>query len=272
MGRTPNEPDPREGPLALFAAEHRRYRRLTGVTQAQLAARLNYTAQFVGMVEVAERTPSRQYVDGAEQELAAGGGLLNCWLLLSQMHIPKWFGPFIQVEAQCTAMREWEAMQIPGLLQTPEYARALGHAGRPDATDEQIEREVEVRIQRQEILHRPAPPMLWTILDEYVLRRPIGGAAIMRAQFAHLLEMADLPHVVVQILPFDAGGHPGQIGAFEIIELDDQPEIVWVEGPGDGRFLDREDQVAQCVRSYDHLRAMALSPAASRTMITALLE
>ena len=272
MGRTPNEPDPSTGPLALFAAEHRRYRRLAGITQAQLAAELNYTTQFIGMVEVAARTPSRGYVDQTDKILDAGGGLINCWLLVSRMHVPRWFGPFIDVEAQAVAMREWEIAAFPGLLQTQDYARALAYADRPNATEDEVDRAVEVRLHRQEILRRPAPPMLWTIVDENVLHRNAGGQAVMRAQLAHLLEMAELPHVVMQVLPVEAGMHPGQVGAFTILELDDQPEIVWVEGPGDGRFIDREDQVAACIRRYDHLRAMALSPAASRKLITALLE
>lgn len=272
MGRPPNEPDPGSGPLALFAHEHRRYHKAAGISQADLAAELNYTPQFVGMVEVAQRTPSKPYADGADRILGAGGGLLSCWQLVSRMHIPKWFGPFIDVEAKATAMREWELAFVPGLLQTAEYARALAHADRPNATEEQIEREVEVRLHRQEILHRPDPPMLWTIIDEYAFRRPVGGPELMRAQYTHLLKTAELPHVDIQILPFDAGPHPGQIGAFKILELDDQPEIVWVEGPGEGHFIDRADLVAECIRRYDHLRAAALSPTASRRMITALLE
>lgn len=272
MGRTPNEPDPSTGPLALFAAEHRRYRRHAGITQAQLAAELNYTNQFVGMIEVAQRTPSRQYVDQTDRILDAGGGLVNCWLLVSRMHVPKWFGPFIDVERRCTSMREWECMVVPGLLQTEEYARALGHAGRPNATDEQIEREVEVRMHRQEILYRPAPPLLWTVIDEFAFLRYAGGPAAMSRQYEHLLEMAELPHVVIQILPTNVGVSPGEIGAFTILELEDQPEIIWAEGPGDGRFVDRADHVEDCIRRYDHLRAMALSPDASREKLRALLE
>ena len=272
MSRTPNEPDPGTGPLALFATEHRRYRKLAGITQAQLAAELNYTNQFVGMIEVAQRTPCRQYVDHADEILKAGGGLVNCWLLVSRMHVPKWFGPFIDVEARCVTKREWGCMVVPGLLQTAEYARALGHAGRPNATDEQIEREVEVRMHRQEILRRPDPPLLWAVIDEFALLRHAGGSDVMRRQFERLLEVAELPHVVIQILPADAGVSPGEIGAFSILELEDQAEVVWSEGPGDGRFTDREDQVAECIRRYDHLRAMALSPTASRKKIRALLE
>jgi len=272
MARPPNEPNPSDGPLELFATEHRRYRKRSGLTQAALADQLNYTPQFVGMIEVAERTPSRQYVDGADRILNADGGLINCWLLLTRLHIPKWFGPFMDVEAQATAMHEWEWAFIPGLLQTAAYATALIKAGRPHISDEKVEHEVDVRMHRQELLHRPAPPMLWTVIDEYAFRRVVGGPGVMRAQLDHLLKMAELPNVVVQILPFDAGPHPGQIGAFKILELDDQPGVVWVEGPDEGHFIDREDQVAECIRRYDHLRAMALSPAASRKMITAPLE
>lgn len=272
MGRPPNEPDPGAGPLELFASEHRRYRKVAGISQAELAAEIVFTPQFVGMVEVAARTPSRQYVEGADRVLNAGGGLISCWKLVSRMAIPKWFGPFVKVEAECVAMREWEIAAIPGLLQTADYARGLAYAGRPHATPEQVDHEVEVRMQRQEILYRANPPTLWAIIDEPVLRRRVGNPDIMRAQLSHLLEMGDLPHVIIQILPEEAGMHPGEVGAFTILDLEDQSEIVWHEGPGDGRFVDREEQVAECVQRYDYLRAMALSPAASRTMIAALLE
>ena len=269
MGRPPNAPDPRTGPLPLFAAEHRRYRKLAGITQAELAAELNYTNQFVGMVEVAARTPSRQYVDGADRILKAAGGLTNCWLLVSQMHIPKWFGPFIKVEAECTALRAWECMVIPGLLQTAEYAHALGHAVRPQATNEEIEHEVEVRVHRQEILHRPAPPTLWAVLDENVLHRV---PHTMRGQYEHLLEISELPHVMIQVLPFGAGLHAGHMGAFEILERDDADGIVWAETQTGGRFFDASDEVSEYIRVYDHLRATALSPPESRNLIAKLLE
>ena len=272
MGRTPNEPDPSTGPLALFAAEHRRYRKLAGITQADLAADLNYTTQFIGMVEVAARTPNRGYAERADQILDAGGGLINCWLLVSAMHIPKWFGPFIKVEAECTAMREWESMVMPGLLQTAEYARALTHAVRPQATDEQIERYVDVRMQRQEILHRASPPMLWAIIDENVLRRPAADTAVMRGQYAHLLEMGELPHIVIQVLPYDAGLHAGHMGSFTVMDRDDTDGIVWAETHTGGRFFDSGDEVSEYVRVYDHLRATALSPPASRKLIASLLE
>lgn len=258
--------------MALFAAEHRRYRKLAGISQAELAAKLVYTAQFVGMVEVAQRTPSRQYVDGADEVLNAGGGLLNCWQLVSRMHIPKWFGPFIKVEAECTAMREWECMVVPGLLQTAEYARALAHAIRPQATEEQIESEVDVRMHRQEILHRPSPPTLWAILGENVLRRSTADPAVTQGQYAHLLETSELPHVVIQVLPFRAGLHSGQNGAFTVIERDDSDEIVWAETHTGGRFFDSEDEVSEYIRVYDHLRATALSPPESKKLIASLLE
>lgn len=272
MGRPPNEPDPSAGPLELFAYEHRRYRKAAGISQSDLAAEIVFTPQFVGMVEVAARTPGRQYVEGADRVLGANGGLIACWRLVSRMHIPKWFGPFIDVEARAKSMRAWEIAAVPGLFQTADYARELAYADRPDATAEQIDREVDVRMQRQEILRRADPPRVWTVIDEMILRRRAGSPQIMRDQLERLLEVADLPHVVVQILPVEAGVNPGQVGAFEILKLEDQTEIVWVEGPASGRFLDLDEQVEECVRRYDYLRAMAFSPAASRKLITALLE
>lgn len=272
MGRPPNEPNPKSGPLELFAAEHRRYRKLAGISQAELAAEIVFTPQFVGMVEVAARTPSRQYVDSAERVLKTGGGLTNCWLLASEMAIPKWFGPFVKVEAESTEKREWECMVIPGLLQTRDYALALAHAVRPRATPEQIEQEVEVRMRRQEVLHRPNPLALWAIIDENVLRRHPADAEVMRDQLKHLLATSDLPHVIIQVLPYESGLHAGQNGAFEILDRDGIEEIVWAETHTGGRFFDNEDQVVEYIRVYDHLRATALSPPMSRKLIASLLE
>ena len=272
MGRTPNEPDPSTGPLALFAAEHRRYRRMAGITQADLAAELNYTTQFIGMVEVAARTPNRGYAERTDEILGAGGGLINCWLLVSRMHIPKWFGPFIDVEAQITAKREWECMVVPGLLQTADYMRALAHALRPQATDEQVQRDIDIRMRRQEILRREDPPTVWAIIDENVFRRSPADAETMREQLSHLVEMTELPHVIIQILPYEAGLHAGHNGSFEILERADTDGIVWAENHTGGRFFDAEDDVSEYTRVYDHLRATALSPPASRKLIASLLE
>lgn len=272
MGRPPNNPDPRTGPLALFAAEHRRYRKLVGITQAELADQLGYTSSFVGMVETADRAPSRRYAETVDPLLKAGGGLINCWLLVSCMHVPRWAGPITDLEARATAIRAWEIAAIPGLLRTADYARALASADRPSLTADEVDRDVEALVLRQEILKRPTPAITWIIIDETVLHRQVGGSDTMHAQYKHLLEMADLAHVVIQILPVDAGIHPGRIGTFTILDLDDQPAIVWMDGPGPGRLIDREEHVTECIRRFEYLKAIAQSPATSKKTITTQLE
>lgn len=126
---------------------------------------------------------------------------------------------FIGLEVDATFIGLFELILVPGLLQTEAYARALMETG-PFANDpERVERLIAVRMRRQELLHRPDPPRLWTILDEAALRRPVGGRSLMRAQLQHLVEVSALPHVAIQVIPFGAGTHWGVAGAFKILDV-----------------------------------------------------
>jgi hypothetical protein len=161
---------------------------------------------------------------------------------------------------------------VPGLLQTDDYARAILRAGRPRDTDEQIERHVAARMARQAILGRKYPPLLWVVLDEAALRRPVGGCEVMRAQLVRLVEASASPHVVVQVLPFDLGEHAGMAGARVIVRLPGEDDIVYVEGPGSGQFIGTPEHVADCALRFDLLRATALSPDESVALIRRMID
>ncbi|GAB3880685.1 hypothetical protein GCM10027612_08650 [Microbispora bryophytorum subsp. camponoti] len=120
--------------------------------------------------------------------------------------LPSWFEAYVGLEQAASAIRCYEVQFVPGLLQAPAYAEAVVRLGHPDASGEEIERRVRLRMDRQEVLVRPDPPILWAVIDEAVLRRPVGGAEVMRAQIEHLLEMVAQPRVTLQIIPFSAGG------------------------------------------------------------------
>lgn len=159
--------------------------------------------------------------------------------------LPSWFGSYLGLEAAATLIRTYEIQFVPGLLQTAEYARAvilLGHAG---ADAEEIERRIELRRQRQQILNRSDPPQLWVVIDEAVLRRPIGGVEVMRAQIEHLIEVSRQPNIRMQIIPFHAGGHAAAGGPFAILRFPEPelPDVVYVEQLTSAIYLDKREDV-----------------------------
>jgi hypothetical protein len=159
--------------------------------------------------------------------------------------LPNWFQSYLGLEAAASLIRTYEIQFVPGLLQTPEYARAvilLGHSG---AVAAEIDRRVELRNQRQSILNRPHPPQLWAVIDEAVLRRPIGGVEVMRKQIEALIDASRLSNVRLQIIPFNAGGHAAAGGPFAILRFPEAelPDVVYVEQLTSAIYLDKRDDV-----------------------------
>ena len=159
--------------------------------------------------------------------------------------LPAWFQSYLGLEAAATLIRTYEIQFVPGLLQTADYARAvilLGHAG---ADSDEIARRIELRRQRQQILNRPDPPQLWVVIDEAVLRRPIGGVDVMKAQIEQLIEASKLPNVRMQIIPFLAGGHAAAGGPFAILRFPEPelPDVVYVEQLTSAIYLDKREDV-----------------------------
>jgi hypothetical protein len=159
--------------------------------------------------------------------------------------LPNWFQAYLGLEAAASLIRTYEIQFVPGLLQTPDYARAvimLGHAG---ASADEINRRVDVRLQRQQILTRSGGPQLWAVIDEAVLRRPIGGVDVMRAQIEALIEASKLPGVRLQIIPFMVGGHAAAGGPFAILRFPEPelPDVVYVEQLTSAIYLDKREDV-----------------------------
>jgi transcriptional regulator with XRE-family HTH domain len=157
----------------LYAAELRRWRQERGVTQERLAALTHYSAALVGMVEKLQRNPTREFTSRCDDVLATGGALARLLPLLAAESYPSWFRPFVEMEAEATAIQEFEVQVIAGLLQTEDYARAVLNSWPPKSAEE-IERRLAARLDRQRILDRTDPPLLSFVLDESVLRRPMG--------------------------------------------------------------------------------------------------
>ncbi|HEV2638159.1 MAG TPA: helix-turn-helix transcriptional regulator [Actinocrinis sp.] len=264
----PRELDPSSSVAAYFGSELRRYRTAADLSQGRLGEIINYTGALVGLVETAKRTPSRDFAERCDDALNTDGALGRLWPLVNRGNFPSWFRGYVELEATATSIATFEVQAVPGLLQTADYARAVLSAGRPG----DVEEKVIARLERQHVLEQAAPPLLWAILDEALLRRPVGGTATMRAQLKRLAELAGAQRIVLQVLPFGTGEHACMDGAMTILSFAEGPDVVYLEGPGNGQLINQPEQVDQCQLRYDLVRAAALSPAASVDMICAAME
>ncbi|GAA4104062.1 helix-turn-helix domain-containing protein [Nonomuraea soli] len=256
------ELDPSSSPLAFFGAELREHRLRAGLSQEQLADRLSYSLSLVCAVELARRTPSRDFAERADQVLETGGELSRLWPLVRQAVYPAWFRPWLEIEQTARTLQTWQPLLIPGLLQTEDYAREVLQR-EPGATAEQAEEAVAARMTRQSVLHKPDPPMFWAVLDEWMLYRPVGSAETMRGQMRALRDSAQLPNVTIQVVPRDSPAVPGLTGAFVIAKVPAESDLVYLESAGEGYVTDRPADVESIVRRYDVIRSLALPVHAS---------
>jgi transcriptional regulator with XRE-family HTH domain len=188
--------------------------------------------------------------------------------------VPSWFEAYLGLEAAASVIRSYEVQFVPGLLQTEDYARALIRLGHPCAPYSEIERRVSLRMQRQRLLHRPHPPKVWAVIDEAALRRPIGGAAIMRAQLEHLIEMAELSHVTIEIMPFSAGGHSAAGGAITILRFpeDQIPDVVYLEQLTSAVYVNKRADVDHYWHIMNRLVIEAEPPNTAVTILRGIIE
>ncbi|MBD0734234.1 helix-turn-helix domain-containing protein [Streptomyces sp. CBMA29] len=187
--------------------------------------------------------------------------------------MPDWFGAYLTLEQAAVHIRAYEAQFIPGLLQTEEYAHALLTAGDPQASAEDIDRRVALRLTRQQILTRTQPPLLWAVMDETVLHWPVGGPKVMRAQIDHLLEIGELPNVRLQMMPFANGPHPAtRAGAFQLFRFEaaELPDVVYLGGLIGSTYLDKQDEVAAYREAMDRLAAQAAQEKKTKALLGAL--
>jgi hypothetical protein len=168
-------------------------------------------------------------------------------------------------EADATSISQFSALLVPGLLQTEAYAREVLTAIRLDARPGDIQRRMDLRLNRQALLTGETAPQYWVVLDEAVVRRPVGGPAVMGAQLEYLAQMAALPSVTLQVLPFSAGAHAGMDGEFTIFgyRAPEDPDVVYIENTGGDAYIEDADVTRRYNRIFDHLRAAALDPAES---------
>jgi len=182
--------------------------------------------------------------------------------------MPKWFEDYVGLEEAASRIQCWELQFVPGLIQTEAYARAAIVHGRPRAGAEEVDRLIELRMRRQRILDGTHPPRLWAVIDESVLRRSLGGTAVLKAQIDRLLELVDLPHVSLQVIPFSRSGYVAE-GAFSILRFAETelPDIAYVEHLTGALYLERLDELEVYGRAFDRLVVDAETPRGSRQFL-----
>jgi transcriptional regulator with XRE-family HTH domain len=263
------EIDGTASPLAFFGAELRRARNEAGLSQEQLGQRIGYSGTMVGKIETGERAPSEDIAGCCDEALGTKGLLVRIYDLARRWDggYPSWFAGWMDRERTATSLCWWEPLLIPGLMQTADYARTLFRAWHT-AEEDELEEMVATRMDRQAILG-PAengPPSLWAIIDQSVLHRRIGEAKIMYDQLGHLATLAQRPGITVQVVPADTGAHVGLLGAF-IIAAGNGADTLYMESPDEGQTTEVPSVVAKLTQMFNILRAVALSPQASRELI-----
>ena len=177
--------------------------------------------------------------------------------------LTEWFETYLGLEAAASVIRTFELQFVHGLFQTEAYARAVTLLGHKATPTEEIDRRVSLRLKRQDLLTSPGPPRVWSVIDEAALRRPVGGRAVMRAQLKHLAEVAKLPNVTIQVVPFGSGGHAAASGSFTILRFAERelPDVVYVEQLTTAVYLEKRKDVDHYMEVMNHLSTQALTPA-----------
>lgn len=185
--------------------------------------------------------------------------------------MPSWFHDYVGLEESAARIQTYELQYVPGLLQTEDYARAITGHGQPKATADALERGVALRLRRQKLLARPDAARLWAIVDEGVLRRPIGGRKVLREQIDRLLELTAMPHISLQVLPYERSGYAAE-GAFTLLRFaeDELPDIVYVQHLAGALYLDKREEIELYSRALDRLAVDAETPDRSRQLLSKL--
>lgn len=257
----------------LFGARVRRLRTAAGLTQAELGARTHVVSTRITQIERASGAkPTLELARALDAALGADDLLVELWPYVYREAFPDWSRRFMEYSERAVAIRQYAAHVVPGLLQTEDYARAVLKVGRTLSGEEQLAERIALRMGRQERLSAPDRPELWLVLDEAVLRRPVGGLPVMREQLARLLATGSDSHITVQVLPFDQGEHEVMGGSLTVLTLPDGSEVAYTEGAHYGQLIEEPDEVRSLALTYDRLRAAALPPLMSLDMIRSVRE
>ncbi|MFD8458169.1 helix-turn-helix domain-containing protein [Streptomyces antimycoticus] len=257
--------------IKSFGLQIKLLRERAGLTQAELGSRVGYGADQIAAVEQGRRIPKPELIDKADEVLSAGGLLKAMKGEVARARYPAFFRNTARLEAQAVELHVYATQAVPGLLQTEEYARAVCTMWRPLLDDETIEQRVASRMARQEIFSRMPAPLMSFVIEEVVFQRPFGGTSVLRGQLEQILLIGQKRNVVVQVMPTGREEHAGLAGPFTLMETGTGQRTAYAEVQSTSRLHTERSAVRELEATYGIIRAQALAPRESLTMIEKLL-
>ncbi|MGQ0840011.1 helix-turn-helix domain-containing protein [Actinokineospora sp.] len=267
-----------------IAFELRKLRETCGLSREDAAAAIQGSTQNVGHMELGRSLPGPLELERLLQlygvpdrvpfwrELRLRAKKGKDWWIGFSESVPEYFNLFLGLESSAIQIESWDAHVIPGLFQTPDYARAIIRGGEPERPMDEVDRQVELRMARQhEVLDEGIQPLVWRVVAEPALRWQVGGAETMRAQLNHLVELSERPNIDIQVLPFSAGAHTGGEGTFDLLsfppELENDPGVVYIDTRVKGYYYEDQEQIVRYRNALARLRVQAVKPADSPAFI-----
>ena len=291
MGGEVIEVQPEGGPTVLrilLGSQLRRLREAKGITRDEAGYTIRASGSKISRMELGRVSfKERDVTDllalygvtdederAALLDLALKANSAGWWHRYNDL-LPGWFQVYVGLEDAATLIRTYEVQFVPGLLQTEDYARAIMSVGQAGAAEEEVERRVRLRADRQKLLTRGGgAPRLWAVIDEAALRRLIGGPDVMRAQLEHLLGALKLPNVILQVMPFRSGGHAAEGGPFTLLRFPepDLPDVIYVEQLTSALYLDRRDDIDKYTEVMERLCVESEPPERTAEIISKIME
>ena len=271
----------------MLGSQLRRLREARGITRERAGYEIRSSESKISRMELG-RVPFKErdvadlltlYEVTGEAERAALLALANAANVPGWWHrygdlLADWFQPYLGLEEAASIIRAYQVQFVPGLLQTPGYARAVITAGDPEAPAAEIDRRIAIRMARQELLTRPDPPRLWAVIDEAALHRPIGSTDVLRDQLQALIKKVRLENIIVQVMPFRFGAHAAESGAFSILRFPepDVPDVVYLEHLTSAIYLDKRRDVDRYLQTMERLCAQAEPRSRTPSILAAIRD
>ncbi len=271
------------------ALELRRLREAVGFKREQVAERLRCAVSHISHLETMRNLPKAAELEvlldfyGAAERTAAFLDLVDAarkgrdWWLPFKDAAPEWFDLYLGMESSAVQIDSYDSMVVPGLFQTPAYAKAIIRASEPEPPDAEVARRIELRMARQDVLTRqPNPPSVWSVLDESVLYRPAGEPQVLAEQLEHLVKLTDLPTLTIQVLPLEVGVHAGIEGTFMILtfpaELQGDPGVAMTEARAKGTYYEDPTEIMTYRNTLRRIQIQAHTPQDTRTLLVRRIE
>ncbi|MFD9145429.1 helix-turn-helix domain-containing protein [[Kitasatospora] papulosa] len=259
------------GVAVAFGRQLKLLRVRAGLDRVEFGKRVGYAAQSVASFEQGRRIPQPEFIDKADRVLDAGGLLVALKEELARSQYPAFFRDMARLEAEAVELCAYDTHMVKGLLQTEEYTRAVLAMRRPLLDEDTIEQRVSARLARQEIFSRWPAPLMSFVVEEPVLRRPLGGRAVLHGQLAQLLKFGRFRNVEIQVMPLDRDDNAGVDGAFTVVTRKGGEQLVYTEAQGRSNWLSDRDETRLAAARYGIIRSQALTPRESLGFIEKLL-